>query len=174
MSQSVKQSFESLIQAVKSDASNAQASFEVTSTLEEGVRVKNTVRGFEFGIDEPAVLGGTNSAANPVEQVLASLGACQAITYKALASLKGIRLDNVTVKTKGHLDLRGFLGLDESIRPGYEKITFETIIESGESNEKLNDLVKQVEALCPVLDILSNPVPVTGRVSIKRAAEVVI
>jgi len=59
MSQSVKQSFESLIQAVKNDASNAQASFEVTSTLEEGVRVKNTVRGFEFGIDEPAVLGGT-------------------------------------------------------------------------------------------------------------------
>jgi len=42
-----------------------------------------------------------------------------------------------------------------------KKITFETIIESGESNEKLNDLVKQVEALCPVLDILSNPVPVT-------------
>lgn len=174
MSQSVKQSFESLIQAVKNDASNAAASFEVTSRLEEGVRVKNTVRDFEFAVDEPAVLGGGNSAANPVEYLLASLGACQAITYKALASLKGIRLDNVTVKTKGYLDLRGFLGLDENVRPGYEKIEFETIIESSESDQRLQGLIKQVEALCPVLDIVSNPVDVRGKVSIKRSAAVVI
>lgn len=166
MSQSVKQSLESLIQNVKDNPSNAHTTFEATSVLQEGVRVKNSVRGFEFDIDEPASLGGGNTAANPVEVLLASLGACQAITYRAVASLTGIQLDNVTIKVKGQLDLRGFLGLDENVRPGYENIEFNTVIESDESEEKLNTLIAQVEKLCPVLDIISKPVPVKGNVQI--------
>jgi uncharacterized OsmC-like protein len=35
-----------------------------------------------FTIDEPESLGGTDNGANPVEHLLASLGACQVITFQ--------------------------------------------------------------------------------------------
>lgn len=171
MSEFVKQSLGNLIQELKNDPAKAQVSFEATSVLEEGVRVKSTVRQFEFKFDEPEILGGKDEAPNPVEYVLASLGACQAIVYRALASLKGIQLDSVTVKTKGDLDLQGFLGLDSNIRPGYEKIVFETIIASNEPVEKLERLAQQVDAICPVLDIVSKPIPVEGKLTIQRVPE---
>lgn len=173
MSEFVKQSLGHLIQELKQDADKARVSFEATSVLEEGVRVNSTVRQFEFKFDEPELLGGQDDAPNPVEYVLAALGSCQAIVYRALASLKGIELESVTVKTKGDLNLQGFLGLDSNVRPGYEKISFETIIVSDESPEKLERLAKQVDALCPVFDIISNPVPVEGKLTIQRKEELV-
>lgn len=173
MSEFVKQSLSTLIQELKADADKAQVSFEATSVLQEGVHVRSTVRQFEFDFDEPALLGGEDSAPNPVEYVLASLGACQAIVYRALASLKGIQLDSVTVKTKGDLNLHGFLGLDSSIRPGYEKVTFETIVVSDESTEKLERLAQQVDSICPVYDILTNPLQVIGKLTIQRKEELV-
>lgn len=173
MSEFVKQSLSNLIQELKADADKAQVSFEATSVLQEGVRVRSTVRQFEFDYDEPALLGGEDTAPNPVEYVLASLGACQAIVYRALASLKGIQLDSVTVKTKGDLNLHGFLGLDSNVRPGYEKVTFETIIVSDESTEKLERLAQQVDSICPVYDILTNPLQVVGKLTIQRKEELV-
>lgn len=173
MSEFVKQSLGTLIQELKKDADKAQVSFEATSVLEEGVSVRSTVRQFEFKFDEPELLGGKDGAPNPVEYVLASLGSCQAIVYRALASLKGIQLESVTVKTKGDLNLQGFLGLDSNVRPGYEKIEFETIIVSDESPEKLERLAQQVDAICPVLDIISKPLKVEGKLTIKNKLELV-
>ena len=43
-----------------------------------------------FKVDEPEALGGTDLAANPVQLILASLGACQAITYQVWAAKLGI------------------------------------------------------------------------------------
>lgn len=171
MSEFVKQSLGTLIQELKKNPEQAKVSFEATSVLGEGVSVSSTTRQFEFKFDEPELLGGEDAAPNPVEYVLASLGACQAIVYRALASLKGIQLESVTVKTKGDLNLQGFLGLDSNVRPGYEKVEFETIIVSDESSEKLERLAQQVDALCPVLDILSKPVPVEGKLTIQRRHE---
>lgn len=168
MSKILKESLDLLINGIKEDTNQAKATFETVSTLNDVVSVNNVTRSHHFRIDEPEVLGGHDSGANPVEHILAALGACQAITYKAVATLKGIQLKGVTVKTKGNLDLQGFLGLDKNVRPGYENIEFETIIESDEDPEKLYRLSKQVEQLCPVLDILSHPVPVQGKVTIKN------
>lgn len=142
--------------------------FEAKAVLGENVSVTVGVRQFEFKFDEPQALGGADQDPNPVEYVLASLGACQAIVYRALASLKGIKLDNVIVNTKGHLDLNGFLGLDKDARPGFSKVEFETTIVSDESTETIEKLATQVETLCPVLDIIANPVEVSGKVIIQK------
>lgn len=167
MSQVVKQSFESLIQQVKKNPNNAEGSFETTSVLGKQLGVQVSSRQFKFHFDEPEVLGGSDQAPNPVEYVLGALGACQAIVYRALSSLKGIDLESVTVKTRGDLDFKGFLGLDPQVRPGFKRVEFETIIVSDEQPEKLYGLSREVEALCPVLDIISNPLDVRGKVTIK-------
>jgi uncharacterized OsmC-like protein len=68
-------------------------------------------------VDEPPALGGADSAANPVQYALASLGSCQAITYRFWAEQLGIAVDSVSVRAEGDLDLRGFFGVDETVRP---------------------------------------------------------
>lgn len=57
-----------------------------------------------------------------VEILLFSLGACQEITTKAFANAMGVPLTKVSVKLTGHIDLRGFFAVDESVRAGFNKI----------------------------------------------------
>jgi len=166
MSELVKRTFQGLIEESKKDISKTKGFFRVTSELEEHVRVKNTARGFEFIADEPEALAGTNVGPNPIEYLLASLGACQVITYQAVAALKGIQLNGVKVETKGNIDWRGFLGIDENVRPGYQKIEVEAIIDSDESPEKIQELIREVEARCPILDNLVNTVVVESKTTI--------
>lgn len=168
MSEIVKNALGKTIQGLKENPESAKAVFEAHAVLGENVKVHAGARTFTFSVDEPPALGGDDSAPNPVEYVLASLGACQAIVYRALASLKGIDLQSVTVNTKGHLDLNGFLGLDSTARPGFSKVEFETTIISNESEETIKRLASQVESLCPVLDIIANPVEVHGKLIILK------
>src|SRR5580765_6926626 len=69
--------------------------------------------------DEPAALGGTDTAPNPVEQLLAALGNCLAVGYAANASVAGIELRGVTINLDGDIDLKTFLGLADA-NAGYE------------------------------------------------------
>ena len=101
-------------EAIGSDASNAQAAFSAEGTLVGVTEVDVTTGTHTFKVDEPPALGGAVAAANPVQYALASLGSCQAITYRFWAEQLGIAVDSVTVRAEGDLDLRGFFGVDET------------------------------------------------------------
>ena len=81
-------------------------------------------------MDEPAALGGQDKGPNPVELILAALGACQEITYRLYADTLGIPLDRVFVSVSGRLDLRGFFAVDEGVRPGFKDVTATVKIDS--------------------------------------------
>ena len=55
------------------------------------------------------------------------------------------------------LDLQGFLGLSDKVRPGYKEIRVHFTIEADAPAEQLKELAK----FSPVHDIVSNPVPVS-------------
>jgi putative redox protein len=73
----------------------------------------------------------------------------------------------VSVNVKGYLDLKGLFGLDESVPAGYQKITFETEINSPADDETLRQLIDTVESHCPVLDILCSQQKITGIAKVK-------
>ena len=92
---------------------------EVRTSLARGTATQVDVRAgaHTFTIDEPASLGGTDLGANPVEHLLAALGACQVITFQVWAQKLGLQVDSIGVGLAGDLDLRGFFGLADGVRP---------------------------------------------------------
>lgn len=166
MSKQVADTIQQLQAAVAADAGLAKAVFRATTVSEsDALSTESKVRGFSVRLDEPAELGGTDTGPNPVEAVLAALGSCQAIVYRAYASVLGLRLDRVEVEAKGYLDVRGFLNV-APVAAGFERVTFTARIVSSEPPETLRELSRLVNQHCPVLDTLRTPLEVSSTLEI--------
>ena len=137
------------------------ATFAVTTSLVNDYEASVQIRDFALTVDEPEQIGGTNAGPTPVELVLAALGTCQEIVYATYARVLGIPLNGVDVSAEGRLDLRGFFGVADE-PAGFKDVTYTVAIDSPASQEEIDRLVAAVNAHCPVLDILQQPVPVTG------------
>lgn len=163
----VKEAAMKIIGGIQENPAKAKAVYRVSTELVEDVRCEAKVRDFPvMTIDEPPVLAGKDAGMSPVELVLVALGTCQEIMYAAYASVMEIPLDSVKVDVKGDLDLRGLFGLDEAVPAGFTNITFETTIKSSASNEELANLAQAAESNCPVLDMLTRQVAVSGDIII--------
>lgn len=136
------------------------ATFRVDSRQTAGLRSDAAIRSFEVGVDEPPALGGADTAPNPVEYALLALASCQEITYRLHADHLGIPLDEVAVSLEGDVDLRGFFGVDRTVRPGFREIRGTVSLRSPAPQAELERLKAHVDAHCPVLDLLSNETPV--------------
>jgi uncharacterized OsmC-like protein len=147
--------------AIADDPAKAQAAFTAEGTLIGVTEVDVRTGAHAFKVDEPPALGGADVAANPVQYALASLGSCQAITYRVWATHLGIELDTITVRVAGDLDLRGFFGVDDSVRPGFTAVRVEVAVTGPETEQRYAELAEAVDEHCPVLDLFRNPVPVT-------------
>ena len=124
-----------------------------------GFRSEATVRDFTLTSDEPTLLGGTDTAANPVEQLLASLGNCLAVGYAANAAIAGIEIEDMQITLEGDLDLHTFLGLRDE-NAGYESIRVKVDITSDATDDQLQALHEKVVGSSPVGHSLSRPVTV--------------
>ncbi len=157
-----------MIQDVKDDPANGQLVLGAQGANCDGVACRAEIRQHGLAIDEPAALGGTDTGPNPVELVLAALGTCQAITYRIWAGLMGIELDEVRFETDGDIDIAGLLGLREGVRPGLGAVRHRVIVVGPETEERYRELMAAVNAHCPVLDIVANPVPVQHVLEVRR------
>jgi uncharacterized OsmC-like protein len=108
--------------------------------------------------DEPSALGGSNTAPNPVEQLLAALGNCLAVGYAANASVAGIQIRSLRIELEGAIDMHAFLGLGGE-NAGYESIRATVHLESDASAEQLKLLHEKVVGSSPVGHTLSRGVP---------------
>lgn len=138
----------------------AAVTFFSSSNLVDGLCSEAKMRDHKITVDEPDSMGGTDKGPNPVELILAALGTCQEITYRAYATALGIPLESVSVEMEGDIDLRGFFAVADDVRPGYSKIRGTVHLTSPASDEEIKKLRDMVNAHCPVLDILANPIPV--------------
>jgi uncharacterized OsmC-like protein len=64
-------------------------------------------------------------------------------------------------EVSGDIDLNGILGLDPSVRNGYEKIKVRFTVRGDAPAEKLREIVEQSRARSAVFDVITNSVPVS-------------
>lgn len=151
--------------AVADDPGRAQARFTATGDGVDGVRTDIRIRRHAVTIDEPPALGGDDAAVNPVESALAALLSCQVVTYRFWAAKLGIPLTDVHVETQGDLDVRGFFGLDDAVRPGFTEVRLTVTLSGPAPDEDYARLKDAVDEHCPVLDLFRNPTVVSTRLA---------
>lgn len=110
--------------------------------------------------DEPPVLLGENHGPNAVEAILHALASCLAVGFVYNAAAQGITVESLEFDLEGDLDLHGFLGLSDEVRPGYDNIEIKYRVKADAPREKLIELCNYVKKTSPALDIIRNPVPV--------------
>jgi uncharacterized OsmC-like protein len=123
-----------------------------------GIGGERVARSFRFQADEPLELFGENTAPNPQEYLMGALNACMMVGYVAGAAMRGIRLDSVEIETDGELDLRGFLGIDPSVKPGYDALRYTVRIKGDDTPEQFAEIHEAVQATSPNHFNLSRPV----------------
>ena len=157
-----------LIEGVRRDTAKGKTEWRVTTTWQGQTRSRAQVEAFEIGgervprrfaidIDEPCELGGTNRFANPQEHLLAALNACMLVGYVAQCAVRGIILESLEIETDGEIDLRGFLGIDPAVPPGYENLRYVVIKGSG-TREEFAEIHEAVMATSPNFYNVSRPV----------------
>jgi putative redox protein len=156
-----KETISNIQEMYRNDVEKSKLVFKTSSNLGGRLRSDVKIRDHVLTIDEPTNIGGSDLGPSPVEVVLAALGSCQEITYRAYATALGIKLDKVSVEIEGDIDFRGFFAVDESVRPGYNDIRAVVKIQSDAPEDQLEKLREVVNTHCPVLDMLINPVPVS-------------
>lgn len=142
----------------------------VQGRLVTGTEVAITARQHEFTVDEPESLGGADKGANPIEHLLAALASCTVISYQVWAGKLGIAVDSIDVDLEGTIDLAGFFGTDETVRPGFQGIELGIRVAGPASEADYRRLEQAVAEHCPVLDNLTHGVPVTTNLEVAPAA----
>jgi uncharacterized OsmC-like protein len=115
---------------------------------------------FVYDADEPPLLLGEDRGANPVEFLLTALAACVTTALVYHAAAKGIEIRKVRSRLEGDIDLRGFLGMDESIRRGYEEIRMVFDIDADATEAQLEEILELGPTYSPVYDSVTKGVPV--------------
>lgn len=158
------------IEAVKQDQDLALFQFRARNSWADGAVNRTTVQGF-YGCkhedmtrreafvltaDEPEILLGTDQAANPAEYLLHALISCLTTSTVYHAASRGIEIDAIESELEGDIDIRGFLGLSDKVRKGFQSIRVNMRIKTDASIETLHELA----AHSPMYDVVSKSLPV--------------
>ena len=161
------------LEAVKAAPEAAKFQFRASNRWVSGTHSRGTMHGFfgvgeertheqafTYDVDHPKVLVGNDNGPTPVEYVLHALAACLTAGLANIAAARGVELTEVTSTVEGDIDLNGILGLDPTVRNGFEQIRVHFTVKGDASPEKLREVVAQSRARSAVFDIITNTVPV--------------
>ncbi len=158
-----------LVASIEADPAKAMTHWRVETTWKGQTRSRAEVQGFGFGgeqvarqfcidVDEPMELGGSNRFANPQEYLIAALNACMTVGYVAQCAVRGITLEHLAIETEGDIDLRGFLGLNAEVAPGYEALRYTVRIRGDGTRQQFEEIHAAVMATSPNFYNLARPV----------------
>lgn len=154
------------VSAIKDDPSLAKCRFHIHNKWIESGHNASEIKSF-FGAgqemahdhpfflhaDEPHILGSGDQGPNPVEHLLNALAACVTSSMIYHGALRGIRIDELESEVEGDIDLRGFFGLSNEVRNGYQNIRVKFKVRTDENS--LSRL-KTLAGFSPVLDVVSH------------------
>jgi uncharacterized OsmC-like protein len=117
-------------------------------------------------IDEPAALGGQNSAATPVEMLLAALGSCVVSMVAARAADKGVEIRSMRAEVHGTIARPSILGLAPTDNPGLSSIGLHLFVDSPAGKEALQEIVDFAVKRSPVGSTIARGTPIQSQLTV--------
>ena len=134
--------------------------FNITAQSASPARTIVKARNFEIIVDEPEDLGGSNTAPNPVEYVLAAFAGCLNVMGHLIAGEMGFELRSLKIDIAGDLNPAKLFGKSDEDRAGYKNIVVEIKPDCDADDATLEKWLHAVEQRCPVSDNIQNATPV--------------
>jgi uncharacterized OsmC-like protein len=166
------------IEHISADRTLARFQFRADNEWIDGGHNRTTIQGFYGGgqedtsrtrpfvleADEPPILLGGDRAPNAGEYLLQALSACLTGTVVYHAAARGIVIEELECTVEGDIDLQGFLGLDDAVRPGFQEVRVAFKVAGDFDDDQLAELAR-LTSYSPVRDSVSNPVSVAIEVA---------
>ena len=162
------------IEAVKATPAIAKFKFNIKNKWKDAGQNSSTVNEFHgagqqqsrpkpfvLEADEPAILLGKDTAANPVEYLLHALAACMTSSMVYHAAARGVHIEAVESSFEGDIDVHGFLDLDNTVRKGFQGIRVNFKVKADVPDAQLQMIAKLGPKFSPVFDTVTNGVPVS-------------
>jgi uncharacterized OsmC-like protein len=146
------------------DASDGRLPLRAHIKLEGGTGVRHIrtdLQNFQVIHDYPRYLAGHNLGPVPEEHILGTMITCLTHIYEIEAAKKQIVLDTLELEVEGALTTRP--GNVEH-PPSYSDIRYTVRIGSPETKDKIEELQRAVEAVCPIYNMLKDAQPVKGAI----------
>lgn len=173
------QALQSVMDDVKADHTKGIVSFTaLTKWKGSGPATRTHVTGWSLGgqklprnftidVDEPCELLGENKAPNPQEFLLTAMNSCLAATFVAACAMQGIKLDSFEIESTGDLDLRGFLGLDRKIKPGYEDLHYTIRVKGNATREQFEQIHQWMKSTSPNYSNMATAIRLNSRMIVQ-------
>ena len=159
-----------VFESMRNHPEMAKATFYVKSEWNGGFSVTSSSKEFHIGgqniernteykaqYDFPNQLSGEGRGPTVCEGCMGSLAACLTQTIVAHATFRGIHIDSIDIDVEGDVDLRGFTGIYNDVRPGAQQFRVNMNIKSSNaSKEQINELYEIGKRFSPAFDTLSN------------------
>jgi uncharacterized OsmC-like protein len=148
---------------------SAMVTLKAQGRIGEGVSCKiETGKALAEAGLHPAT-GGNGLMVCSGDMLLEALAACAGVTLNAVATAKGIKIDEGIVQTEGDLDFRGTLGVSQETPVGFQNIRLKFILRTDASDEELSTLIKLTERYCVVFQTLNSPPKISISQQMKKS-----
>ena len=141
-------------EAYKTNPDSALITLKANAKIGNGIscKVETGQKMVEAGL-HPAT-GGTGMLACSGDLLLEALVACAGVTLTAVATAIEFNLTDGNIKAEGDLDFRGTLGVDKEAKVGFKSIRLTFQLNTTESQERIDTLLKLTERYCVVYQTL--------------------
>ena len=148
----------------------AKVTFSAKSEWNGGFSVTTTSKDFRMGgqniernteyktqYDYPNQFSGQGIGPTVCEACMGALGACLTQTIVGHATSRGIKIDSIDINVEGDLDMRGWTGISNDVRPGAQQLRVKMNIKSDTaSKEQINELYEIGKRFSPAFDTITN------------------
>ena len=164
-------SFKETYDAIKADVTKGEKNFNVSCTmLDTGMQValKMGAKPHEILIDAPLGLDGTDEGPSPLLLILSAIGGCIIAVTKFWSKIMDIKIESLTVNSRGHINLAALFGIDDTMLPGFDKLQPIIRIKADAPKEKVEEMMEKVLKHCPVVTNFGGASPLNPKVQIKE------
>lgn len=170
MSHDIKTAIERNVKAVSLRPSVGQGTAVTRVRLRDGLTCDISEGPWSLVAGMTEKYGGTNAGPNPGVLGRAALGSCLALGYGMWAARLGVPITSLDVEIQADYDVRGELGVDEAVRPGYTAMRYIVTVSSPAAEADVRRVIDTADRYSSWRDDIANPVPLARELRILQEA----